>query len=146
MGVDLFRSAPDIIERNRIFVANKLKPLVNFVEEFRKSHGRLPSLEEFNSLLKIPPNEYEIYVREDGNVPIEIREMVKDLDWSNDYVIAIWRGEWFEFYISEGKRYITNDFDYVDAIRNLIITIGVGLLPLIGMFLYDIRYKKGRMQ
>ena len=76
-----------------------------------------------------------------GHVPSEIRDEVEDIDWSNEYVIAVWRGEWFEFYISEGERYITNDFGYSDAIKNFILTIGVGLLPLIALMIYQIKIR-----
>ena len=142
VGIDNYSYAPDIIERDREFIAKALTPKVEFVEAFRSNQDRLPTLEEFNSSLEIRPNEYETYIREASQVPSEIRDDVKDLDWSSDYVIAVWRGEWFEFYISEGERYITNDFDYSDAIQNMIITIGIGLLPLMAFLMYQIKNNK----
>ena len=52
IGIDNYTSTPDIIERDTEFVATALTPKVDFVEEFRDSQGRLPTLEEFNSSLK----------------------------------------------------------------------------------------------
>ena len=142
IGIEIFKQTPEIIERNKIFLHDTIMPLVDYVENFKKTNGRLPTLIEFNSSLNIPSNEYETYIRDPKFVPTEIAYEVQDLDWSNNYVIVIWRGEWFEFYISDRKRDSLNNFDCLDGLRNLVITIIIGVIPLFGVKFYYIKHKK----
>jgi hypothetical protein len=59
--IDIYKETPNIIERNKAFVAEALVPKVKFVEKFKETNGRLPTIQEFNSLLHIHPNEYETF-------------------------------------------------------------------------------------
>ena len=47
LGVDVLKSNPEQIKKDRDFIEFQMKPLVNFVKNFQKQHGRLPSQWEF---------------------------------------------------------------------------------------------------
>ena len=118
--------------KDKLFIETYLKPNVNFVEQFRRMHNRLPTNKEFHS--QSPQLTVE-YIRSQHDVPDEISTDTKGIDWSKNYVIAVWRGEWNEYYISHGEKFITNEYGPSDGIIGFIVCLGFGAVPIIIYFL-----------
>lgn len=161
VGVLIFIETPEQIERDRLFIENEIKPSVTFIEDFKQKHYRLPSNREYYSWRRefhedytsdmnqpvdslISPNGCYIRKSENiivGDVGINNAHLLEGVDWSKEYAIGIWRGEWFEYYFSWNKTYYTNNYNWAKATFSMLFFIGIGLVPL---FLWLLFKKKKR--
>ena len=107
-----------------------MRPYVRLVESFRKQYQRLPTEAEYDTLvvnhcnqLPRPPSPQEIkqlnfpdkvnackglafiYARKESSLPRDSDFPYMLIDWKTNYVIAFWRGEWFQYYISQNDKY-----------------------------------------
>lgn len=111
------------IAKDKRFFNEDLKARKEFVESFRADHGILPSIEEFNVQFLDKGNSYRI-----------VNEQTQD------YVIEVWRGEWFESYSSESNSYQNQGSAIIHLVQGLILLL-IGVLPL-ALFHYFSRRDK----
>jgi hypothetical protein len=56
---------------------------------------------------------------------------VRRLIGQKHYMIAVWRGEWHEYYISWRHQYDNNSFTMTDGFVFMMVFIFIGLVPLL---------------
>lgn len=102
------------------------------IENFKKNNNnKLPSLEEFNHLIL---NNNINYIRNSIQIPNDdiIKDVVSDMDWSNDYIISAKHGDYIEYYISKnGEQHIRNSLKHYDSIISFIYFLIIELLLFI---------------
>ncbi|MDR3626457.1 MAG: hypothetical protein P4L45_06475 [Ignavibacteriaceae bacterium] len=155
LGYSLFDASVKQYTKNQVFKEKRLKPSVNFINNYLNTHNRLPSIKEFNqwqtdicnlkkenhinkkidSLIASNPQwAYEVNCFIDSrSFPQEVIENYDKNYKNNSYVLETWRGEWNEYYISWINLYST-DYSYSewhrDGIIVMVICIVIGLLPI----------------
>lgn len=91
-------------KRDQIFFQTRLLPVADFVKKFRIDHGRLPAQREFRKWAQ--STEYQKSANYFSMKPKDFR------GWGeigSDFMIGIWRGEWFEYYQSWDGRVFPSD-------------------------------------
>ena len=166
MAIIAIETTPKQIEKDKRFIEENIKPSVECIDSFRKLNKRLPSQREFkiyhyriyhhnfrkeisdDSLEKrigssiIDPPQPD-YIRNDSDMPDELKPFPKSIDWSKNYALSIWRGEWNEYYTSWNNRYIGNNYSWTSSILGSIEMLFIGLLPfLVSAFLRKYNRKK----
>ncbi|MBS7564152.1 hypothetical protein KHS38_07020 [Mucilaginibacter sp. Bleaf8] len=133
IGFCIWNDSSGQIARDKKFIENKINPHIALVNSFRVKYNRLPTVKEFNYINGTSVNDLADtdYIRDDKSVPDEIRSRVKNWSWTNNYVIAVWRGEWWEYYLSKNNTYITNRYSKTDALIGLLVCMGIGISPLV---------------
>jgi len=127
VGVIMYSETPKQIEKDKKFKAQRIDPIVDATKDFIKSNNRIPTEVEFS---RMTVNNDKELITEYEYLPDELKSKIRLTDWGNDtYAIAIWRGEWFEGYISNNDTYVLNDYSIADGILGLIYSIVFGLLP-----------------
>ena len=142
---------PKQIEKDKRFIEDKIKPRVAFVDSFKKLNGRLPSQHEFkiwqhsflyhdcqtkpftDSLIReIDSCEMDgEYIRSENDIPDELKPLPKNIDWSKNYALYIWRGEWSEYYTSWNNHYLGNNSSWAGSVVGLVEMLFVGVLPFL---------------
>lgn len=160
VGIGVFFDTPEQIERDDSYFEKEIKPSIDFVENFKLTNKRLPNYREYytwardyyedytselnqtvDSLIAVDTQSHK-YIRSNNDIVSEDLSKFKDADWSKDYAIVDWRGEWNEYYYSRGKKYDGNNYSWRSGLFSLIVMIIVGLLPLLGWYYSKIRKKK----
>ncbi len=148
LGIISFLETPKQIENDKAFLANRIKPAVSFVTKFKFKNRRLPTYREFyiwekeyyhdNSLNLKQPVDSLIesfgsvhYIRRNLDIITNNQDKFKKADWTKDFAISAWRGEWMEYYFSWNNSYDSNNYTWNDGWISLIIFCGIGLLPII---------------
>lgn len=126
---------PNQIRKDKEFIEERLQPAINFIEAFRQKHGRLPTKDEVSPVLRDPT----FYVRGCAEFAQEPVEDCDAIDWSNNYALEVWRGEWFERYYSWNKEYDTNQFSWSSGIVGMLICSAIGIIPLVLLWLFTRR-------
>jgi hypothetical protein len=49
---------------------------------------------------------------------------------SNSYVLAVWRGEWNEYYVSWLNKFIVNNYNWKEGFKGLLMCAMIGIVPL----------------
>jgi len=147
IGVGVFLETPGQIERDDSFFKKEIKPSIGFVEDFKSTNKRLPNYREYYTWARDYYEDYTSdlnqtidsligadalfhkYIRSNNDVIYEDLSKFKDADWSKDYAIADWRGEWNEYYYSWSKVYDGNNYSWQSGLFVLILMIIVGILP-----------------
>jgi hypothetical protein len=127
VGIGIHKQTPRQILKDKAFIDEQINLNVQFIKNFKKQHNRLPTVEEFNESNRSSGAEY---IRDKKTIPDEIQEEVETFDWETEYALAVWRGEWNEYYLSRGDRYITNNYSYQDGIQGMVILLLIGLVPI----------------
>ena len=162
LGVCIFLDTPNQIKRDKEFINEKIKPAVEFIKNFEQKNHRLPTKKEYYIWEREYYNDYSVALSEINEIPdsllcgrIEyvrnINEVVsndkykfkfKNVNWKKDYAIAVWRGEWFEYYFSWSDSYDGANHSWFEGIIFLIESIGIGIFPLLFWIYYNKRNKK----
>jgi hypothetical protein len=147
LGISMYSDAPEQIAKDKAFVKEQIVPAVNFVEGFKTEYKRLPTQEEFIKWEKEYNNEnaesiYTEYIRSKSEITGNDIHKFKNTDFSKDYAIGVWRGEWMKYYFSWNKKYDTNIYSLEDARESLIIDSVIALFPIIFCLLYYWRKSK----
>jgi hypothetical protein len=132
-GISFIKDAPIQIQKDKDFIKQQINPNVVTVDSFKTINRRLPSVKEFEQI-KQGNSGYlgnQIYIRDSNLVAKEIKEKVKGMNWANDYVIGVWRGEWMEYYISRNHEYITNNYNLKDGYKDMAFSFIVAIVPLL---------------
>lgn len=130
-GIDSFTGAPQQIAKDGIFIATQIKPHIKTIDSFKVVNHRLPSVAEFHKIKhgNSPDLGNEDYIREEVFVDKDIKGAVKNMDWTNNYVLSVWRGEWAEYYISDGNKYITNNYSLADGSIGALVCFVIAVIP-----------------
>lgn len=148
IGTVMFLETPKQIERDKLFVENEIKPSVDFIKNFKTKNNKLPTnreyytwqreyhrdyssdlTQQFDSL--IPGFGTRQYIRKLNDVVNDDYGKFKNADWTKDFAIGVWRGDWTEYYFSWSDSYDTNNFSSIGSFVSLLLTCIWGLLPLI---------------
>jgi hypothetical protein len=139
LGVSFLEYTPKQIKKDRDFIEFQMKPHVNFVKDFQKQHGRLPSEWEFynkafDSSGNKTPESYMcsgVYIRSNISGITAEKAEFKNANWDKDYAIRIWRGEWNEYYYSWTDAYDCNNYSWKDGYFALTIMWLIGIVPML---------------
>lgn len=98
----------DRISRDR---EAKLKPIIQNMDDFIKFNGRLPTSVEFqNSINKMA----DMAVLRTKDHPYAARKGAKaDLD----YIVGIWRADWFHYYKSWDHKFLNASDETIDMMN-----------------------------
>ena len=87
--------------KDKQFVQEELQPLAAHIEQFRADNGRLPTDDEF----KIWDHGFaKLYY---SHKPDFCDSWGED---GRDFLIGVWRGEWFEYYQSWDKKTFSEEY------------------------------------
>lgn len=139
-GLTMILRVPEQMQKDQEFINTKLKPVVYSIEQFKIENKRIPTVEEFHEINRTPGTEY---FRSIENLPEDVQDEITSSDWEHHFVVAIWRGEWNEYYISFSDKYITNNYGYSDAFTGALFSLLIGSLPL-GILLFIRRRNRRR--
>lgn len=114
-GFELYNETPLQIKRDSIFIKEHIDPSIAVIENFRQKYRRLPTAYEFK--------------RMKGMDTESLGDTEYTIQGTDNYQLAVWRGDWFEYYNSFNKKYKTNNYSYGDGVSVLLLAIGIGLLP-----------------
>lgn len=147
-GVSMFLDTPEQIASDKTFIEEEIKPSVDFVKNFKTANGRLPDNREYytwqreyykdysSDLTKqidslIPGLGSRIYIRKLSDVVSNDHDKFKNADWSKDFAIGVWRGEWTEYYFSWTDNYNRNNYSWQDGFIGLAVMIIIGIIPIL---------------
>ncbi len=136
-------------------------PPVNFIETYKETNNSLPSYREYYLWSRNYYKDYcsdltqEVdsligedchmhrYIRSNSDIinSKDIRRF-KNADWSKDYAISAWRGEWTEYYFSWSDKCSANNYGWSDGFLFLGIYIFIGLLPFTFWWIKQIYKRK----
>lgn len=157
IGILNLLETPEQMKRDKSFIDTQVKPSIEFIENFRKQNFRLPTKTEYYKWKIVYDKDYLInlkiskdslvaengeYIRSCRELPTEYTNECKNIDWSKNYMIAVWRGEWHEYYLSWRNAYDTNNYNWVDGFIGMIVCFCIGFMPLI-IWQLSTRKKKG---
>ena len=116
IGVRILLDTSGQIRRDTKFINSQLKPSVNFVTKFMANNNRLPLKREFytwardyykdytgdlklinDSLINGDSRRYIRYVSDLHDDELKNPHIQKVIS-ENSYALAVWRGEWMEYY------------------------------------------------
>src|SRR5690606_5325060 len=123
-----------------------IKPSVDFINNFKEIKNRLPTNREYYTWQREYYNDYTSdltqkedslisglgriqYIRKITDVVSDDKAKLSAADWSKDYAIAVWRGEWMEYYFSWSDTYDTNNYSWKDGIIGLLFYIIMACVP-----------------
>ncbi len=147
-GTAMFLETPRQIESDKQFVEKEIKPSVDFIKNFKTTNNRLPTNREYYTWQReyhkdyssdltqqvdslIPGLGTKKYIRKLNDVVSDDYGKFKNADWTKDFAIGVWRGEWTEYYVSWSDSYDTNNYSWLDSFFGLLLMYIFGLLPLI---------------
>jgi len=150
IGVSMLLETPDQIKKDNEFIETEIKPCVEFVKGFKESNDRLPNYREYYTWVRNHYGEYcsdlkldadsligvdcilHKYIRSNFDIiNSEDAQKFKDADWSQDFAISQWRGEWTEYYYSWTNEYDTNKYLWKDSIVTFTIMSVIAFLPMV---------------
>jgi hypothetical protein len=148
IGVSMLLDTPEQIKSDKEFVITKIQPSVAFIKNFKTIYKRLPTNREYYTWQRDYHNDYSSdlnqkedslipgmssiqYVRNLSTITMEDKEKLNGANWEKDYAIAVWRGDWWEYYYSWTDNYDTNDYSWKDGFTGLLILIIIGCIPLL---------------
>jgi len=131
-GVNILLSNPKQIARDKDFITNEINPNIKTIDSFKFANHRLPTVAEFHKIKHGNSDNLgnANYVKQYKDVDDDVKSYVKNIDWSDNYVLGVWRGDWWEYYISYQHKYVTNDTRQSDGFIALLEFIVIGLIPL----------------
>ena len=146
------------IDKDKNFIQTKIKPSVDFVNNFKKSYNRLPTNREYYTWERDYYKDYSSdlnqkndslisefglvnYIRKNSDVIANDQFKFKNADWKKDFAIGVWRGEWMEYYYSWNDSYETNNYSWSDSYISFFMFCGIALLPFI-FWLYKVKKEK----
>jgi hypothetical protein len=87
------------------------------------------------------------YIRHPSNILGDDTDKFKNVDWTKNFAIGVWRGEWMEYYFSWSNSYDTNNYSWKDGLISLFAYCSIGLLPFIFWWrLYRKKKKRSTQQ
>lgn len=156
IGTMMLFDTPEQMESDKEFVKKEIKPSVDFIKDFKITHNRLPTNREYYTWQRDYHNDFSSdltqkedslipgfgrinYIRKTTDLVSEDKEKLIDADWSKDYAIAVWRGEWMEYYFSWSDTYDTNNYSWINGFFELLWCSIIGCIPVV---IWKIKRKK----
>jgi len=103
-----FPTTESFTTRDNNTVKERMRRCVFLIDSFKNINHRLPTVSEFDKIVN--GNSGNLgntdYIRDDKFLDFRIKLQVRNIDWSKNYVLGVWRGEWWEYYISSSQKYI----------------------------------------
>jgi hypothetical protein len=128
LGIMVLASTPGQMAKDKMFIEEEIKPFIIIVDEFKRKHNRLPTKSEFDSLSQHPGT--RIITSNIELVNEENDELHKyKIPDSNSFVLAVWRGEWNEYYVSWLNKFIANNYNWTEGFKGLLICAMIGIVP-----------------
>jgi hypothetical protein len=104
----LFPTTESLTTRDNNTAKERMRRCVFSIDSFKNINHRLPTVSEFDKIVN--GNSGNLgntdYIRDDKFLDFRIKLQVRNIDWSKNYVLGVWRGEWWEYYISSSQKYI----------------------------------------
>lgn len=139
---------PGQIQKDEKFLKTVLQPPVEFIKNFKRGRGRLPSDEEFGEWFARHNNNYiyesVLYMRSANGISADDTYKFKNANWKKDFAVGAWRGEWEDYYFSWSDKYDVSAYTWSDAFFEFTVCLFIGALPLIIMRLIR-SWKKRRL-
>ena len=82
-----------------------MKPAIAFLEKFKTENGRVAGQDELQRWADGNGQQYWFVVR-DAAYPYSVTHGASE---DNDYMVGIWRAEWFHYYKSWDRQFINAD-------------------------------------
>lgn len=104
-------------------------PYISYVDRFKNEHNRFPSQSEFLQWSKKNnPSPVEVSLTV-GSLPFDPDHEL-DISENKEYILQVWRGEWFVFYVSQNRIFYPKAWSWSSAITQsmILILLGVGFL------------------
>jgi len=147
IGTSMYLETPGQIDKDKQFIEKEIKPSVDFIKNFKATNNRLPTNREYYTWQReyhkdyssdltqqvdslIPGLGTKRYIRKLSDVANEDHDKFKNADWTKDFAIGVWRGEWTEYYYSWTDSYDANHYTWFNSSFSLILMFVIGLLPL----------------
>jgi len=157
IGTSMYLETPGQIDKDKQFIEKEIKPSVDFIKNFKATNNRLPTNREYYTWQReyhkdyssdltqqvdslIPGHGTKRYIRKLSDVANEDHEKFKNADWTKDFAIGVWRGEWTEYYFSWTDSYDANHSTWFNSSFGLILMFVIGLFPLF-IWRYDRRHQ-----
>jgi hypothetical protein len=138
----------EITEKEQSFINTQILPAVRFVTDFQLKEKHLPSKREFFLWEREYFHDFSINVDDTINtaniniltkynkteidlLAIDFKNKLKDFDWSKDYVLEVWNGEWFWYYFSSSDTFYKSNYTHNDAIIGVSTYLILGITPLV---------------
>lgn len=151
------------IERDKDFVKTQIKPAVDWTNQFKNDSARLPTYLEFFTWEKEFYNDYSTgltlkadssisalglihYIRRTSDIVSQDLPRFNKANWTKDFSIGVWRGDWMEYYYSWDGSYDTNNYSWGDSFKMLLYCLGMGIIPFIFWYILYWRNKKSSTQ
>lgn len=105
IGTSILFETPTQMAKDKEFIKEEFDPKIALIEHFKADHHRLSEVSEYEQMINGDFTTLgSSYIRNIKQIDDEIKDQVKEVNWSDSYVLAIWRGEWSEYYISAGHK------------------------------------------
>jgi hypothetical protein len=130
-GYEMLTGTPKQMESDKLFIEKEINPAVNFVKRFKKENNRLPDSQEFDTWQRLNSTGHAEYITQKSQVDKTDWEGFENIKLTDDFfAIVVWRGEWNEYYFSDGDRYDTNNYDWKSSIFSCVFGLFIGLIPM----------------
>jgi hypothetical protein len=130
LGIMVLASTPGQMIKDKMFIEDKIIPSIIIVDDFKKKHNRLPTKSEFDSLALSEHLGTRIITSNIELVNEENDELHKyKIPDSDSYVLAVWRGEWNEYYVSWLNKFIGNNYNWREGFKGLLMCAMTGIVP-----------------
>jgi hypothetical protein len=155
IGVINFMVIPTQIKEDQEFYEKEIKPSVKFIEAFKQKNLRLPNYREFYTWSRDYNKDFSSdlnqevdsligsdchslkYIRRESDIIIRNDvEKFQGADWSKDYAISVWRGEWTEYYFSWKNE---NGPSINDWAISIIVLLAMSFIAFIPTVIWTIR-------
>ncbi len=138
----------DITDTDSEFTQKEIKPSVDFIKKYISINNRLPTNREYYTWQRdyhkiycsdlnqqndslIPGLGPIQYLRSSTDFISTDQYKCKNANWNNDFAIGAWNGDFWEYYFSWTDSYDTGNHSWTERLLGLIISIGIGFIPLL---------------
>jgi hypothetical protein len=125
---------PRQMEKDRKFIAERIKPAVACFEKIESEIGYEGLRARFENKYGLNECMGIIYFT---NVDTKIGKLrIPEKSWA----VAIWRGEWNEHYLKWSDTYLTNDWGWRAALRQVFSALCIAVVPLSLWAAFQVKY------
>jgi hypothetical protein len=132
-----FTEAMDLSMENIRFIAQEMKPVVAFVDQFHDARHRLPTQTEFYRWTTVRDTQIAFhspqirYIRAAQALWPDEDLRFPDLDFNHQFLISVSKGKWTGYYYSGNAKYDTGIYSMGHAYAALCFNLMFGVSPLL---------------